>query len=124
MTNHFIDKKPQHTLGNVVIGDYAVSKGTDRGDISRRPSQHPFRVFADRQDLVRIAVDRHYRRFPQDDPLPFDIDQHVRRAKIDTDIYFHPKHAIRSFPLVIRIRFLFSSCIVPQPQKASFARLR
>ena len=92
MPDDLLNEMAQHALRDVVVGDHALLERTDRDDIARRAADHAARLLADREHLVRILVDRDHGRLAQHDSFILHIDQHIRRAEIDSDIHRHAKH--------------------------------
>ena len=83
---HLGDEVPQHRFGDFEVRDDAIFQGPDRDNIGRRAPEHAFCLIADCKHFVCPRLDRHYRRFAQDDALVFDIDEGVSRAEIDADV--------------------------------------
>ncbi len=76
----------QHRLGHFEVCDHAVFQRSHGHDVGRRPAEHPFRFIADREHFVGAGLDGDNRRFAQDNPLVFNVDQRVRRPEIDPDV--------------------------------------
>ena len=85
--DHLFDEEAQHALRNVIVGDDTVAQRPDRNDVSGRTPDHLPRLLTDREHLIRIAVHRDYSGFPENNPLPLDIDEHIRRTKVDSYIH-------------------------------------
>src|SRR5688572_23511360 len=87
---HLGDEVLQHPLGVGEVGDDAVLHGPDRGDVPRRAAEHVLGLDADGDDdlaaAARLVLDRDHRRFVEDDALPADVDERVRRAEVDGDV--------------------------------------
>ena len=77
----------QHTLRNVIVGDDALTQGTNGDDVARRTADHATCLLADGQHAVRIPIHSHDGRLAQHDALALDIYQHVGRAEVNTDIH-------------------------------------
>jgi len=75
-----------HLLGDVEVADDAVAERADGDDAGRCPADHPLGLGPDRQDLLRLGVDRHHRRLAYDDPAIPDVDQGVRGPEVDPDV--------------------------------------
>ncbi len=81
-----VDEVLDHLLGDVEVADDAVAQGADRDDVRRRAADHPLRLGADRQDLLRLGVDRDDAGLADDDPAVADVDERVRRPEVDPDV--------------------------------------
>jgi len=92
VADDLFNEMAQHALRDVVIGDDALLQRTDGDDVARRAADHAARLLANREHAVRVLVHRHDRRLSEHDALVLHINQHVRRAEIDTDIHRHTKH--------------------------------
>ena len=62
-----LDEVAEHLLGGLEVGDHAVPHRADGGDAAGRPPEHLFGIAADSFDLVVHVVDRHDRRFVEND---------------------------------------------------------
>ena len=85
---NFMDKMPDHFLGNFEIGDNAVSQGANGFDIAGGPAQHHFCFITNGQNLLLALVmkDRHNRWLIQYDTAALHINQRVRGSKVDGHI--------------------------------------
>ena len=93
---YFLDKMPQHGLGDFKVGNHAVLHGPDGDDIAGRSSDHVFCFETDGLDFVGVFIDGDNGRLAQDDALPFDVDECVGRPEIDSHIV--GKHPWKSAP--------------------------
>ena len=77
-----------HFLGDVEIGDHAVTQRTNCEDAAGRPAKHHLGLVADRQNLFLAfdLVNRDNRGLVQADPAPFDINQRVRGSQVDRHV--------------------------------------
>ncbi|MNJ61578.1 hypothetical protein D3C77_573720 [compost metagenome] len=75
-----IDEMLQHRFRNIKISNDTVSKRPDRNDISGRPPDHASCILADGKNALRVAFYRYNRRFIEDDPFSFHMNQYIRRA--------------------------------------------
>ena len=84
LANEMLD----HFFGDFEIGDHTVPHRPDRLDVARRAAKHHLGLLADGKHLLLSALfnDGDNRRFVQNDPPAFDIDESVRRAEIDCHI--------------------------------------
>src|SRR5690606_9039623 len=80
------DERLQHLLREVVIGDDAVSHGTDGDYVARGAPEHAVRLLADGLDFTGVAHHGDHRGFAQQDPLALDVDQHGGRTEVDPDL--------------------------------------
>src|SRR5581483_1298248 len=80
------DEVAQHLLGDLEVGDHAVTQRAAGGDRRRRAPDHPLGVRADRVHLPAAGVGRHDRRLGDHDPLTLDVDQRVRGPEIDRHV--------------------------------------
>jgi len=90
----FVDKMPQHGLGDLEIGNHPVTHGSNRQDVARGFAQHVFGFQAHGQNTVFGAVaraDSHNGRLAQYDSLALHVHKGVGRTKINGKII--GKHA-------------------------------
>ena len=83
---HFADEMLDHFFGDFEIGDDAVAQRADGLDIAGRAAQHQLGLVADGAHGLLAAAGGdggHHRRLIQHDAPAFDIDQRIRRPKID-----------------------------------------
>ena len=81
-----LDEVLDHLLGHVEVADDAVAERPDRDDVGRRPADHPLRLGPDREDPLRLRVDRDDRRLAHHDPAVADVDQRVGGPEVDPDV--------------------------------------
>ena len=86
------DEVAQHRLGDQVVGDDAVAHRADDGDAAGHAAHHLLRLAADGDDGVVAVRERDDRRLVDDDAAALDVDEHVRRAEVDSDAL--RKHAV------------------------------
>ena len=91
-SDHLLDKKAHHALGNVIVCDNAVTQRPDRNNIAGRTPDHLPRLLTNRQHLIRVAIHRDHRGFLENNPLALDKNEHIRRTKVNSDIHRHPEH--------------------------------
>ena len=80
-----LEKKPQHFLGHVEVGDHAVLERTHGEDAIRRAAEHALRFESDAFDFARCFFDRDDGGLVEDDPFTADVDERIRGAKIYGD---------------------------------------
>ena len=83
---HLADEVLDHLFRHFEIGDDAVAHGADGLDIAGGPAQHHLGVVAHRADGFLAAArgdGGDHRGLVEDDAAPLDIDQRIRRPKID-----------------------------------------
>ena len=83
---HLADEVLDHLLRDFEIGDDAVAHRADRLDVAGRAAQHHLGVVADGADGFLAAAGGdggHHRGLVEHDAAALDIDQRVRRPKID-----------------------------------------
>jgi hypothetical protein len=85
---HLADEMLDHFLGDLEIGDDAVSHRADRLDIAGGATEHHLGRVADGfDDLLAVAyLERDDGGLVQDDPPAFDIDEGVGGAEIDRHV--------------------------------------
>ena len=66
---YFANEVLEHLLGHVEIADHAVFQWPDRNDVRRCPAHHPLGFRADLKDGLGLGVQRHDRRFVDEDTL-------------------------------------------------------
>ena len=76
----------EHLLGDVEIGDDAVTEWAGGADRRRCAADHGSRLLADGEDLIRQLVDGDDRRLEEDDPFTAHEDDRVRRAQVNGDL--------------------------------------
>src|SRR5580698_2702847 len=81
-----LDEIPQHGLGDIEVGDYAVFHRPDGGDISGGATQHSLGLGSDGADFAGDGVERDDRGLAQNDSLVLNVNQRVGGAQIDSDV--------------------------------------
>jgi hypothetical protein len=82
---HFADKVLDHLLGDLEIGDHAITKRPARGDVAGGAAEHLLGFLADRDHLLLATHigDRDHRGFGQHDATTLDIDQGIGSSQVD-----------------------------------------
>ncbi len=85
---HFLDEVLQHLFRHLKICNHAVFERSDGGNVARRSTQHPFRIYADRRYrfLIIVLPNGNDRGFIQDNAPLSDIYQRVGCSKIDRQV--------------------------------------
>ena len=91
-TDDSLNEIPEHLLGNIIIGNYAVSQGANSLDIARRTANHPLCFLAHSEDFLCITIYGDDRRLPKDYTFTANINQYIRSTQIYADIHIHAKH--------------------------------
>ena len=73
-------KMVEHDGQHVEILDAALLQGTDHLDVAGLPPQHPVRLGANGDDVVRFMIHRQHRRLIEHDAPAPRVDQHIGRA--------------------------------------------
>jgi hypothetical protein len=81
-----VDEVLEHRLGDLELGDDAVAQGADGDDVAGGAADHLARLGADGQRPAGALVDRHPRRFVDDDALIAHGHQCVGRTQVDADV--------------------------------------
>ena len=84
----------QHPLRHVIVGDDALTQGTNGHDVAGGTAQHGLGLGAHLQQAAGILVDGHHRRLVQHDALTLDIYQNGSGTQIDTDIFCQRTHKL------------------------------
>ena len=83
---HLADEMLDHLLRDLEVGDHAVAHRADGLDIAGGSPQHHLGVIADGANGLLAAAGgdgSNHAGFIEHDAAPFDIDQRIRRPKID-----------------------------------------
>ncbi len=81
-----INKVAQHLLGNLKVRNHAIHQRPGGHDVSRSPSNHPFGLFANGQNLIGLSIYSHHTRFVNGYAFAAYVHQSVGGTKIDTDV--------------------------------------
>ena len=93
---HLVDEMPQHRLGDLEVRNDPVLQRPDGHDVAGGAPEHPLRLVAHGQHVIRPRPHRHHRGLAQDDAVIFYINQGVRRPEIDADIVReHPENSVK-----------------------------
>jgi hypothetical protein len=82
----FTDEIFKHRLGDLELGDHAVSQGSHSDNVGWSPPDH-FLGF--RSDCLRFPgsfIDSHPRRFSDDDPLTTHVDERIGGSQVNSDV--------------------------------------
>ena len=80
------DELLEHPLGHVVVGDDALTQGTDGHDVAGGTAQHGLGVCAHAEQAAVVLVDGHHGGLIEHNALTLDIYQHRCGTQVDTDI--------------------------------------
>src|SRR5690606_16180597 len=83
---YFADEGLQHLLGEVVIGDDAITHRPHGDDVAGGAAEHAIGLFTDGFYLAGISNHSDNRGLPEEYPLAFDIDQHGGSTEVDPDL--------------------------------------
>ncbi len=82
-------KEPDHSFGDVEVGDGPLAQGSDGHDVAGRSPDHLPRLVPHRQDVVGPGVEGDDGRLIQHDPPALGIDKGIGRPEIDREVSSH-----------------------------------
>ena len=74
---HFLDKMPEHRLGDLKVGDDTVFEWADGDDIAGRSPEHSLRFVTHSQNLAGSSLDCDDRRLSKNDAVILDVNERI-----------------------------------------------